>query len=114
MDQVSSHDAGDVSGSGSRFRTLSQARASLPTAHDGRILNAEACSISFATLGDLGGGIGLWPKLPEVKPPERIETDRLILCPATLDDAGAVFAYHRDAEVTRYLTFPRTDGPGHR
>jgi ribosomal-protein-alanine N-acetyltransferase len=32
-----------------------------------------------------------------------LETERLILGKMTLDDAGAVFAYASDSEVTRYV-----------
>jgi len=37
-------------------------------------------------------------------PPHRLDTERLILRPASVDDAPAIFeAYARDPEVTRYL-----------
>ncbi len=40
------------------------------------------------------------------RPPERFETDRLVLRPPNLDDAPAIFAnYGSDNEVTRYLTW---------
>src|SRR3712207_4904035 len=35
--------------------------------------------------------------------PPRLETERLVLRKMTLDDAGAVFAYASDPEVTRYV-----------
>ena len=39
---------------------------------------------------------------------ERIETDRLVIRRPRADDAAAIFArYAADAEVTRYLSFPR-------
>lgn len=41
-----------------------------------------------------------------MKPPERIETDRLILRKPHIEDAPHIFAsYARDPEVTRYLTW---------
>ncbi len=41
-----------------------------------------------------------------MKPPERFETERLILRKPRLDDAPAIFtAYAQDPEVTRYLTW---------
>jgi ribosomal-protein-alanine N-acetyltransferase len=44
-----------------------------------------------------------------MEPPATIETDRLLLRRATVDDADGVFAYASDAEVTRFLTItPRT------
>jgi [ribosomal protein S5]-alanine N-acetyltransferase len=42
-----------------------------------------------------------------MRPPELIETERLILRKPRPEDAEAVFAgYAQDAEVTRYLTWP--------
>jgi RimJ/RimL family protein N-acetyltransferase len=41
-----------------------------------------------------------------MKPPERIETERLVLRKPRLDDAPEIFAaYAQDTEVTRYLTW---------
>ncbi len=41
-----------------------------------------------------------------IQPPESLETPRLILRRARLDDAPAIFErYHQDPEVTRYLTW---------
>lgn len=41
-----------------------------------------------------------------IRPPEHIETERLVLRPPTLDDAPAMFAnYASDPEVTTYLTW---------
>ena len=41
-----------------------------------------------------------------MKPPERIETERLILRKPRMDDSVAIFAgWTRDTEVTRYLTW---------
>lgn len=41
-----------------------------------------------------------------MKPPERIETERLVLRKPRLDDAPEIFAaYAQDPEVTRYLTW---------
>lgn len=46
-----------------------------------------------------------------MRPPEIIETDRLILRKPRLEDAEAIFAgYAQDLEVTRYVTWaPHTD-----
>ncbi len=42
-----------------------------------------------------------------VRPPERIETERLVLRPPTVADAPAMFTnYASDPEVTTYLTWP--------
>lgn len=42
-----------------------------------------------------------------IRPPERFETDRLVLRRPSVDDAPAIFAnYANDPEVTRYLTWP--------
>ncbi len=41
-----------------------------------------------------------------IRPPETLETPRLLLRPPRLDDAPAVFErYHQDTEVARYLTW---------
>ena len=41
-----------------------------------------------------------------MKPPERIETERLILRKPCMDDAPAIFsAYAQDLVVTRYMTW---------
>jgi RimJ/RimL family protein N-acetyltransferase len=41
-----------------------------------------------------------------MKPPERIETERLVLRKPRLEDAPDIFAgYAQDIEVTRYLTW---------
>lgn len=41
-----------------------------------------------------------------MKPPEQIETDRLVLRKPRMDDAPAIFAgWTQDPEVTRYLTW---------
>ena len=42
-----------------------------------------------------------------LRPPECLETERLILRPARLSDAAAIFAYASDPEVTHFLNFPR-------
>jgi [ribosomal protein S5]-alanine N-acetyltransferase len=44
--------------------------------------------------------------------PERIETERLVLRRPMMSDADAIFQrYSSDAEVTRYLSFPRHVSP---
>ena len=65
-------------------------------------------SVSFVMVGVVGERqrVRAWRSLTEVNPPERIETDRLVLRPPEPDDADAVSAYQRDPDVTRYLTFP--------
>ena len=40
-----------------------------------------------------------------MKPPESIETERLILRKPNMDDAPAIFSYAQDPEVTRYMTW---------
>lgn len=41
-----------------------------------------------------------------MKPPEKLETERLILRKPCMDDVPAIFtSYARDLEVTRYLTW---------
>lgn len=42
-----------------------------------------------------------------VKAPERMETERLRIRRPCAEDAEAVFAYARDPDVTRYMSFPR-------
>jgi len=40
-----------------------------------------------------------------MKPPQFIETERLLLRPPTIADAKSIFAYAQDSEVVRYLTW---------
>lgn len=42
-----------------------------------------------------------------MRPPDRIETDRLTLRPLVVADAAAVFAYASDEATTRYMDFTR-------
>jgi [ribosomal protein S5]-alanine N-acetyltransferase len=57
------------------------------------------------------GGLGQWEEVAAVPPrqaPARIETPRLVLRRPQAADAEAIFrGYASDAEVTRYVGFPR-------
>lgn len=47
-----------------------------------------------------------WKYNDDMKPPERIETERLVLRKPRMDDAPDIFmGYAQDPEVTRYLTW---------